>query len=87
MPLGTLRQQLLFPSTDENSLSDAQLHKLLALVMLPELAQKLGGLDSENDWVQVRRPDASLKTRVMLEDIMIGIFTRPCNTLSMEQWI
>lgn len=53
MPLGTLRQQLFFPSHEEDSLSDAQLYKLLDLVELPDLAEKLGGLDSENDWIQV----------------------------------
>ncbi|CAD7702533.1 unnamed protein product [Ostreobium quekettii] len=59
MPLGTLRDQLLFPTSawgsghDEANLSDAKLLALLRTVRLPGLADRVGGLDVEMDWSQV----------------------------------
>lgn len=53
MPLGTMRYQLHFPSHNQN-LSDWQLQNMLAEVGLPDLVKKMGGLDVERDWLQVR---------------------------------
>jgi len=52
MPLGTLRQQLLFPDL-EVSTSDAQLTALLDECRLEGLSQRLGGLDAECDWASI----------------------------------
>lgn len=52
MLLGTLRQQLLYPKL-ERSLDDEVLHEALAAVRLPELAERVGGLDVELDWADV----------------------------------
>ncbi len=49
LPLGSLRQQLTYPDAPAD-LSDEELHQLLAAVALPELAQRVGGLDAERDW-------------------------------------
>lgn len=46
---GTLRSQLIYPST-ETALSDAQLLEILEQVHLPYLAGRVGGLDATLDW-------------------------------------
>ncbi|KAA6422215.1 MAG: ABC transporter [Trebouxia sp. A1-2] len=60
MPLGTLRQQLLFPSGEGSAWSmrthpptDADLRSLLDRVQLPDLADTVGGLDTELEWSHV----------------------------------
>ncbi|MDD2546868.1 MAG: ABC transporter ATP-binding protein/permease [Burkholderiaceae bacterium] len=50
--LGTLRSQLLYPYP-ERTVDDGDLLDLLAQVNLPELAQRVGGLDTELDWPKV----------------------------------
>jgi len=46
---GTLRSQLIYPSTHA-SLSDAELLAILEQVHLPRLAGRVGGLDAVQDW-------------------------------------
>jgi len=63
MPLGTLRQQLLFPSGDDGSfvsggraagqVSDKVLLSLLADVRLGDLEERVGGLTAEADWAHM----------------------------------
>ncbi|XP_024517475.1 uncharacterized protein LOC9661751 [Selaginella moellendorffii] len=53
MPLGTLRQQLLFPALSSEYFSDAELFKVLEEVSLEDLIQRVGGLDSVCDWSDV----------------------------------
>lgn len=52
MILGTLRNQLLYPNTDRE-VADTDLLCLLERVRLPDLAERLGGLDAEKDWEKV----------------------------------
>ncbi len=49
MILGTLRNQLIYPST-ESQLDDEQLRRVLQQVGLPDLVERFGGLDVEQDW-------------------------------------
>lgn len=63
MPLGSLRDQLLFPSGDGGSMingrrtvshvSDKALLSLLNEVRLGDLAERMGGLDAVADWTHV----------------------------------
>jgi putative ATP-binding cassette transporter len=46
---GTLRSQLIYPSA-QSSLSDEQLLDILEQVHLPQLAERVGGLDAVHDW-------------------------------------
>ncbi len=46
---GTLRSQLIYPSV-ETSLSDEELLEILAKVHLPQLAERVKGLDAVQDW-------------------------------------
>ncbi|MES2759390.1 MAG: ABC transporter ATP-binding protein/permease [Pseudomonadota bacterium] len=46
---GTLRSQLIYPSA-QSSLSDEQLSEILQQVHLPQLAERVGGLDAVHDW-------------------------------------
>jgi len=46
---GTLRSQLIYPSTHAD-LSDEQLMAILEQVHLPRLAERVGGLDAIRDW-------------------------------------
>jgi putative ATP-binding cassette transporter len=46
---GSLRSQLIYPSADTR-LSDEQLLDILEQVHLPQLADRVGGLDAVNDW-------------------------------------
>jgi putative ATP-binding cassette transporter len=51
MPLGTLRQQLCFPDEPLQTFTeDENLKKLLEQACLPDLLERVGGLDSETDW-------------------------------------
>lgn len=52
MILGTLRNQLIYPST-ETQLDDEQLIRVLQQVGLPNLVERFGGLDVEQDWSDV----------------------------------
>lgn len=52
MILGTLRNQLIYPST-ESQLDDEQLRRVLEQVGLPNLVERFGGLDVEQDWFNV----------------------------------
>ena len=49
MQYGTLRSQLIYPG-NETSLSDERLLEIMDEVQLPGLAQRVGGLDAEQDW-------------------------------------
>jgi putative ATP-binding cassette transporter len=49
LPMGSLRDQLLYPSAPPD-LSDEELRQVLADVALPDLAERVGGLDAERDW-------------------------------------
>ena len=49
MQFGTLRSQLIYPSA-ETSLSDERLLEIMDEVHLPGLAERVGGLDAEQDW-------------------------------------
>ena len=49
MQFGTLRSQLIYPSA-ETSLSDERLLEIMEEVQLPGLAERVGGLDAEQDW-------------------------------------
>lgn len=52
MILGTLREQLLYPSV-EREVDDAELHDALRRVNLPTLLQRCGGLDAVLDFAKV----------------------------------
>ncbi|MDE2416278.1 MAG: ABC transporter ATP-binding protein/permease [Burkholderiales bacterium] len=52
LPLGDLRCQLTYPQTDR-AISDEELLEWLALVNLPTLATRFGGLGAELDWPRV----------------------------------
>lgn len=49
---GSLRSQMIYPDT-KTSLSDDELLAILTEVALPDLADRVGGLDSEQDWDKV----------------------------------
>ena len=55
MTLGTLRDQILFPddNDDENASDDDTLLQLLETVGLPDIGQRLGGLDADCDWSHI----------------------------------
>jgi vitamin B12/bleomycin/antimicrobial peptide transport system ATP-binding/permease protein len=52
MVLGTLRDQLLYPNPDLK-FEDSQLQEILIQVNLPDLAERQGGFDAEQNWSQV----------------------------------
>ena len=52
MPVGDLRTQLAYPARS-TSASDERLLDILREVQLPELAERVGGLDAERDWEKV----------------------------------
>ena len=52
MLLGSLRLQLLYPHTDRQ-ISDQQLYRVLEIVNLPDLAERVGGFDTELDWSNI----------------------------------
>jgi len=49
MQPGTLRSQMIYPASS-TTLDDAQLLEILNDVHLPELAERVGGLDATRDW-------------------------------------
>lgn len=49
MVMGTLRSQLTYPH-DDIDISDNQLQTVLHKVNLPDLAERSGGFEAENDW-------------------------------------
>ncbi len=52
MIIGTLRQQLLYPSARDD-VSDEELSRVLGLVNLPDIAERCGGFDVEMDFAKV----------------------------------
>jgi len=52
MLLGSLRAQLLYPRT-ENEISEAQLRRILEVVRLEDLPERVGGFDVVLDWADV----------------------------------
>ncbi|BAQ65396.1 ABC transporter ATP-binding protein/permease [Geminocystis sp. NIES-3709] len=52
MIIGTLREQLIYPSVNKN-ISEEELEKILNLVNLPHLAAKFGGFEVNKDWGEV----------------------------------
>ncbi|MBT9492910.1 MAG: ABC transporter ATP-binding protein/permease [Paucibacter sp.] len=52
LPLGNLRDQLIYPQTDRD-ISDSELLRWLERVNLPLLADRYGGLSAEADWARV----------------------------------
>jgi len=48
--LGTLREQLLYPRSDRNQISDAELLEVLDIVDLGKLPERMGGLRANRDW-------------------------------------
>lgn len=53
MPVGTLRQQLLYPARRISGVSDDRLTEMLAEVQLPDLLARVGGLDATRQWEKV----------------------------------
>ena len=49
MQPGTLRSQMMYPAR-ETTLTDAELLQMLRDVQLPDLAERVGGLDARRDW-------------------------------------
>ncbi len=56
MGLGTLRQQLLYPTPTRDNISQAELEKALDAVNLKDLPNRVGGFDIELDWAKVLSP-------------------------------
>jgi putative ATP-binding cassette transporter len=52
MPLGTLREQLLYPRTNSN-VTDEELQSVLERVNLPDLAKRAGGFDTVLNWTDI----------------------------------
>jgi vitamin B12/bleomycin/antimicrobial peptide transport system ATP-binding/permease protein len=52
MILGTLRDQMLYPTMDE-AIEDTRLREILIQVNLPDLEQNYGGFDAEQNWAEV----------------------------------
>ncbi|MCA6218131.1 ABC transporter ATP-binding protein/permease [Ideonella sp. B7] len=52
LPLGDLRSQLLYPEL-ERDISEAELLEMLRRVQLPDLAERVGGLDAVCDWAKL----------------------------------
>lgn len=52
MILGNLRQQLLYPYS-QTEIDDERLHEVLKDVNLPDLAERFGGFDAEEEWGDV----------------------------------
>jgi vitamin B12/bleomycin/antimicrobial peptide transport system ATP-binding/permease protein len=52
MLLGSLREQLLYPRTD-NQIPDSELREILRSVRLENLPERVGGFDVELDWADV----------------------------------
>jgi putative ATP-binding cassette transporter len=52
MVLGSLRNQLIYPQVDLD-ITDEELQRVLQKINLPDLAQRFGGFDVEQDWADV----------------------------------
>jgi vitamin B12/bleomycin/antimicrobial peptide transport system ATP-binding/permease protein len=52
MIIGTLRNQLLYPS-DKKDVTDDELHNVLNAVNLPDLVERCGGFEVEADWGKI----------------------------------
>lgn len=52
MPLGSLRQQLLYPQTSRN-LTEKELYGVLQLVNLEDLPERVGGFDTVLNWADI----------------------------------
>jgi putative ATP-binding cassette transporter len=52
MPLGTLREQLLYPKSSSD-VSDEELQRLLAAVNLTDLSKRVGGFETVLNWTDV----------------------------------
>jgi putative ATP-binding cassette transporter len=50
MQFGSLRSQLLYPGGSDTQVDDARLLEILDEVQMPELVQRVGGLDAAHDW-------------------------------------
>lgn len=50
MQFGSLRSQLLYPGGSDTQVDDARLVAILDEVQMPELLQRVGGLDAAHDW-------------------------------------
>lgn len=53
MPVGSLRQQLLYPARKISGVSDERLAEILAEVQLPNLLECAGGLDATQHWEKI----------------------------------
>lgn len=53
MPVGNLRQQLLYPARRVGGVSDERLTEILGEVQLPNLLERVGGLDATRHWEKV----------------------------------
>lgn len=57
---GTLRQQVIYPTTEENNhASDAELTEILRVLQFDDLVEQVGGWDAEREW----REDLSMGTQ------------------------
>ncbi len=52
MIVGTLRQQLLYPNLTEK-INDNRLQEILEMVNLPNLAERFGGFDTQENWENI----------------------------------
>ncbi|MDH6593355.1 putative ATP-binding cassette transporter [Variovorax sp. TBS-050B] len=53
MPVGNLRQQLLYPARDVKDVTDDRLTEILAEVQLPDLLARVGGFDATQHWEKI----------------------------------
>lgn len=53
MPVGSLRQQLLYPAQKLSGISDERLAEILVEVQLPNLMERVGGLDATQHWEKI----------------------------------
>ena len=75
MILGTLRDQLIYPSSDAE-VEDEQLKQILQQVNLPNLVERFGGLDAEESWAEVL--SLGEQQRVAFARILVN---QPCYTI------
>ncbi|PSO63062.1 MAG: ABC transporter ATP-binding protein [Cyanobacteria bacterium QH_2_48_84] len=75
MILGTLRDQLIYPSSDAE-VEDEQLKQVLQQVNLPNLVERFGGLDAEESWAEVL--SLGEQQRVAFARILVN---QPCYTI------
>lgn len=53
MPVGSLRQQMLYPAREVDGVTDERLSEILAEVQLANLMERVGGLDAMQHWEKV----------------------------------